>query len=125
VPFVSLLRLGSSQHVFGQPFCYVGGWSCTRCRVTEKLCSLTSKTRCAAEDALEFAARALRQYSIGSQDWSRLLDQHKAYAMGKHGKPLQMFKKCAERWPATEACTDLAQTCRPRPCTDSDLPARL
>ena len=62
-----------------------------------KIVVLTYKTRLAAEDALEFAARALRQYSIGSQDWSRLLDQQKAFAMGKHGKPLHMFKKCAKR----------------------------
>ena len=49
----------------------------------------------AAEDALEFAARALRQVSIGSQDWARLLGEQKAYAMGKHGTPLRMHKKCA------------------------------
>ena len=49
----------------------------------------------AAEDALEFAARALRQVSIDSQNWNQLLKENKAYAMGKHGKPLYMPKKCA------------------------------
>ena len=47
----------------------------------------------AAEDALDFAARALRQVSIDSQDWTRLLSENKAFAMGKHGKPLYMPKK--------------------------------
>ena len=71
------------------------------------MCSLTCWTRCTAEDALEFAARALRQYSIGSQDWSRLLGEHKAYAMGKHGKPLHMFKKCAGCVPVPDAGFEL------------------
>ena len=69
-----------------------------RCNCVSILCPLTCETHRAAEDALEFAARALRQYSIGSQDWSRLLGEHKAYAMGKHGVPLHMYKRCAERW---------------------------